>query len=506
MRSFSKIITASVLIASMAFGLASCKGGSTSSGSVTVGITQEPGTFDPFTVVAAGDQEIIFNIYEGLLKYDSKGNLNPCLAKDYEISDSADVYTFTVRDGVKFQNGQELTPNDVVYSLQKAAGLLPDSDGKALVSAFAKVKTVELTKDDPSKVRVTLKEPDSELLSFFTCAIVPAEYDTSSKDPCGTGPFKFDSYSISQNVTLSANKDYWGGAPAIDKVVFKICADMDAGLLELQSGTIDIFPHLTKDRADQLSADAYNILDNSSNMVQIFALNNKVEALSNPKVREAINYAIDRSDIIKVTMDGAGVALYAPMSPAMGKWYDSSLDGKYSKDIDKAKSLLAEAGYPDGFDLKVTVPSSYLVHVNTAVELASELSAVGIKLKIEQIDWATWLDEVYSKRNYESTVICLTSDYAPYDVIQRYASDSKDNFINYSNKEVDELIKKLPLTPGEDEKLTIYHQILNIMAEDNASCYIQDPQEMVAVSTKLEGYNVYPMYIQDMYTVKFKTA
>ena len=504
MRHFSKTITAAILLASMAFGFASCTANNASSGKVTVGITQEPGTFDPHTVVAAGDQEIIFNIYEGLMKYDSKGNLNPCLAKEYKISDSADEYTFTIRDKVKFHNGQDLTAADVVYSLQRAAGLLPGSDGTALIASFDKIKTVEVSNDDPNKVVVTLEQPDSELLSYFTVGIIPKDYENSDKSPCGTGPFKFESYSVSQNVTLSANKDYWGDKPQIDKVVFKICADMDAGLLELKSGTIDIFPHLTKDRADQLSPDAYNIMDNASNMVQIFALNNKVTPLDNPKVREAINYAISRDDIINVTMDGAGVALTTAMSPAMGKWYDKSLDGTYKKDLDKAKSLLAEAGYADGFDLKVTVPSSYLVHVNTAVELGSELSAIGIKLKIEQVDWATWLDEVYSKRNYESTVICLTSDYAPYDVLQRYSTDSKDNFINYSNAEVDELLKKIPLTPGEEDKLSLYHQILKIMTEENASCYIQDPQEIVPVSTKLEGYNVYPMYVQDMSTVKFK--
>lgn len=504
MRHFSKTITAAILLASMALGFASCTANNASSGKVTVGITQEPGTFDPHTVVAAGDQEIIFNIYEGLMKYDSKGNLNPCLAKEYKINDSADEYTFTIRDKVKFHNGQDLTAADVVYSLQRAAGLLPGSDGTALIASFDKIKTVEVSNDDPNKVVVTLEQPDSELLSYFTVGIIPKDYENSDKSPCGTGPFKFESYSVSQNVTLSANKDYWGNKPQIDKVVFKICADMDAGLLELKSGTIDIFPHLTKDRADQLSPDAYNIMDNASNMVQIFALNNKAAPLDNPKVREAINYAISRDDIINVTMDGAGVALTTAMSPAMGKWYDKSLNGTYKKDLDKAKSLLAEAGYADGFDLKVTVPSSYLVHVNTAVELGSELSAIGIKLKIEQVDWATWLDEVYSKRNYESTVICLTSDYAPYDVLQRYSTDSKDNFINYSNAEVDELLKKIPLTPGEEDKLSLYHQILKIMTEDNASCYIQDPQEIVPVSTKLEGYNVYPMYVQDMSTVKFK--
>ncbi|MBQ4190920.1 MAG: ABC transporter substrate-binding protein, partial [Clostridiales bacterium] len=237
-------------------------------------------------------------------------------------------------------------------------------------------------------------------------------------------------------------------------------------------------------------------------MVQIFALNNAVEPLNDPLVREAICLAINRQDIIEVTMGGAGVELTTAMSPAMGTYYDTSLDGTYAQDIEKAKSLLEEAGYPDGFKLTVTVPSNYLVHVNTAVELASELSAVGIDLEIEQVDWATWLDSVYTNRQYESTVICLTSDYAPYDVLQRYASTSSDNFINYSNSEVDALLAEIPTLADDDAKTELYHEILNIMVEDSASCYIQDPTTLTAVSTRLTGYSVYPMYVQDMSQVK----
>ena len=255
-------------------------------------------------------------------------------------------------------------------------------------------------------------------------------------------------------------------------------------------------------RKKQLDTTQFTIESNGSNMVQIFALNNAVAPLDDARVREAINLAINREDIIEVTMGGAGVELTTAMSPAMGSYYDTSLDGTYSQNIDEAKALLAEAGYPDGFELTVTVPSNYLVHVNTAVELASELSAVGIDLEIEQVDWATWLESVYTNREYESTVICLTSDYAPYDVLQRYASDSSDNFINYSNSEVDELLAEIPTLADTEAKTELYHQILNILVEDNASCYIQDPTTLTAVSVRLTGYSVYPMYVQDMSQVK----
>ena len=494
-----KLVTLA-LAAVCLLGLAGCTGNDSEGGTVTVGITQEPSVFDPHTVVAAGDKEILFNVFEGLYKFDSEGNLNPCLATDVEVSADSTVYSFTIRDGVTFHNGNPMTKEDVVYSLKRAAGLL-DGQEAALSTELDCISSVQISGD---QVVVTLDAPNSELLSFFTVAIIPDEVEDIGATPIGTGPFVFDSYTIGQDVTLLKNENYWiPELPYIDKAVFKITADMDAGLIELQSGTIDIYPYLTTDRAEQLDPASFNILSKGSNMVQIFALNNAKSPLNDVRVRQAINYAINRDDIISVTMDGAGVALTTAMSPAMGSYYDTSLDGTYNQDVEKAKQLLSDAGYANGFDLVITVPSNYLVHVNTAVELKSELSAIGINCTIDQVDWATWLSDVYTGRNYEATVIALTSNYAPYDVLSRYQTEDSGNFINYSNDRVDEIMAQIPLENDDEVKKELYHEVLRILCDDAASCYVQDPATIVAVSTKISGYDVYPMYVQDLSRVKF---
>lgn len=495
--SIKKKILSLVLSASVLLSFASCAG--KPSAAVTVGITQEPTTFDPHTVQAAGDEEIIFNIYEGLFRYDSKGNLNQCLASESDVKESGDDYSFKIREGVKFHNGKDLTVNDVVYSVKRAAGLLEGQDAP-LISELSNIKDCSAS---DGKVNITLKAPDSDFLNLLTFGIVPeGSGDELGKQPVGTGPFSFESYTVGVNVTLKAFADYWQGKAAVDTAVFKIVADMDAGLLELQNGQIDIFPHFTKERADQLSKDQFNILSNGSNMVQIFALNNAKAPLDNPKVREAINLAVDRDTVIKQTMDGAGLPLYGPMSPAMGSYYNKDLDGRYTRDAGKAKALLAEAGLADGFDLEITVPSEYLIHVNTAVELQSELKDAGIRVKIKQVDWSTWLSDTYNGRNFQSTVIALTSEYAPYDVMNRYISDSSGNFINYKNEKVDEIMHNIPGELDKEKRTEMYKEVQKLIADDNASCYLQDPNEIVAVSKKYEGYNVYPMYVQDLYTVK----
>lgn len=500
----TKRILAGALTLALAFSAAACtQNGDTSDadviygGEAVVGITQEPMVFDPHTVVAAGDREIIFNVYEGLYKYDSTGTLNPCLATDVVISDDASEYTFTLREGVTFHDGSEFDAADVVYSLERASELLPE------------LSSIEsITDNGDNTVTVTLSTPNSEMLSNFTTAIIPeGSADTIGDTRIGTGPFVFDSYEPGIGIVLTRNENYWNPElPYLDKVTFKVCADMDAGLLELQGGAIDIFPYLTTDRANQLDPNTFDILSLGSNMVQALFLNNAVAPFDDVRVRQALNYAVDRGEIIALTMDGAAEPLTTAMSPVMGEAYDTSLDGTYDQDIDRALELLAEAGYENGFDMTITVPSNYLVHVNTAVALADQLSAIGVNATIEQVDWATWLDRVYTQRDYEATVICLTSDYAPYDVISRYATEDDGNLINYSNPNVDEIIENLPLTIDDNERISMYRELLGYMTEDAASVYVQDPSNICAVNNRLTGYAIYPMYIQDMSTVRLASA
>lgn len=498
-----KKVLAGALTLALSFSAAACEGddiadnGEVYGGEAVVGITQEPMIFDPHTVEAAGDREILFNVYEGLYKYDSTGTLNPCLATDVEISDDASQYTFTIREGVTFHDGSELDAGDVVYSLERAT---------ELTSGFSFIDSVVDNGDNT--VTVNLSTPNSEMLSYFTVGIIPeGSGDTIGETRIGTGPFVFSSYEPGIGIVLTRNENYWQPElPYLDQVTFKVCSDMDSGLLELQSGSIDIFPYLTTDKTMQLDVNQFDILSLGSNMVQGLFLNNDVAPFDDVRVRQAMNYAVNRDEIINLIMDGAGLPLTTAMSPVMGDAYDTGLDGTYNQDIEQAQALLAQAGYADGFDMTITVPSNYLVHVNTAVALADQLSAVGINATIEQVDWATWLDRVYGGRDFQSTVICLTSDYAPYDVISRYASDADGDFINYSNPEVDALIEQIPLTVDSAERADLYHQLLGLITEDAASVYIQDPYSICAVNNRLTGYELYPMYVQDMSTVRLAAS
>ena len=175
-------------------------------GTIKVGISQDLDSLDPHTAVSAGTKEVLFNIYEGLVKPDSDGNLVEAVASSYEISDDAKTYTFTLRDGVKFHNGNEVTVDDVKYSIDRCADT---SNGGPLVSAYSIIDSVNIL--DDKTVEVCLTEPNTEFLAYMTTAIVPKDSaDTLATNPVGTGPFKYVSRNPQENIILEKNEDYWG--------------------------------------------------------------------------------------------------------------------------------------------------------------------------------------------------------------------------------------------------------------------------------------------------------
>jgi peptide/nickel transport system substrate-binding protein len=470
-------------------------------GSVVVGITQDLDSLDPHKAIAAGTKEVLFNVFEGLVKPDKEGFLVPAVASDSEISTDGKTYRFTLREGVRFHNGELVTVEDIIYSISRSAGLLETTDS-SVVMETALSNILEVKSTDEKTVEIILKEPDTELMGYLTVAIIPADYKEQSTKPIGTGPFKFVSYSPLTSFKLERNEDYWqDGRPYLDEVTFKISSNTDAAFMELQSGAIDIFPYLTDDQAMQLES-TLTIETGNMNLVQGLFLNNAVAPFDDHRVREAFNYAIDKQAILDMVAGGKGNIIGSNMFTGFSKYYED-LSGFYSYDVEKAKKLLKEAGYNNDLEFTITVPSNYQFHVNTAEVIVEQLKAVGVTAKIKLVEWSSWLTDVYKERNYQSTVIGLDAKLAPRDVLERYTSAYANNFMNYKSSEYDEIISKALVTVVEKEKIAYYKRLQAILAEDAASVYIQDPALLVAVNKELGGYTFYPVYVQDMASVYF---
>ena len=255
---------------------ASGQAGDMYGGSIVVGVQQDIDSLDPHKATAAGTKEIIFNIFEGLVKPDENGNLINAVASDYTISEDGLVYTFTLRENVKFHNGNVVTAEDVKYSLERVSGLL---DGTPLSSTLNAIESVDII--DEKTVQVTVENANTELIYSFVAAIIPAgSGEDAGADPIGTGPFSFVSYKPQEGIVLAKNPDYWQeGLPYLDQVEFKIINSADTALLELQGGTIDFYAYLTDSQAQALQG-SHQVISSPTNRVQALFLNNAVEPLN----------------------------------------------------------------------------------------------------------------------------------------------------------------------------------------------------------------------------------
>lgn len=468
-------------------------------GEITVGIAQDlDDSLDPHQTVAAGTREVLFNIFEGLVKPNSDGEMIPAVAEKYELSEDGTTYTFTLREGVKFHNGQTVTAEDVVYSINRCAAV-PEGQEKPLVAAFSAVKSVEAL--DEKTVAVTIAQRDLEFISYMTAAIIPADYENQDTAPVGTGPFKFVSRTPQQDFVMERFEDYWGAPAWLDKVTYKICENADALVMNLNGGSINLCAHLTSAQASQLNQ-SFQVLEGTMNLVQAIYLNNQAKPFDNQLVRQALCYAIDRQGIMDMVADGHGTAVGSSIYPAFTKYFLPELVDKYPHDVAKAKELLAQAGYPDGFDMTISVPNNYQPHMDTAEVVAEQLREAGINVTIQPVEWSTWLDTIYNGRQFQATVVGVdAANMTARAMLERFTSDYGKNFINYDNPAYDALFQQAINAQDEATQTDLYKQMETMLADTAANVYIQDLCDLVAMRQDLGGLKFYPIYVLDLSTV-----
>lgn len=463
-------------------------------GTVRVAMGSEPDNLDPMLSAATDTGSVMMNVFEGLLGFDEKGEFIPAIAESYTISDDQLVYTFKLKKGILFHDGKDCTAKDVKYTYEKLAGL---SGGEPLNSTLSQ-NLIKVETPDDYTVVLTLKTMDAGFLSKAAISIVEENYEDNSTQPIGTGPFKFVEYLQGQKIVLEKNENYStreDRIPSIDKVEFKIMTDENARLMALKSGDLDIAGISTGNIA--ALGDSFDIVQGPQNMVQVMALNNSVEPLNNQKVRQAICYAVDKEEIIASVVQGSGTRVDSFLSPSMAAYYNDNLN-VYDTDLEKAKALLTEAGYENGFDMTITVPSNYQTHVDTAQVIKNQLEKIGIHVEIELVEWAQWLENVYTNAQYEATIIGHSGKLDPQDFLNRFSSTYDKNYFKFSNKEYDELIAKAAATTNQSERAVLYKDCQQLLVDEAASVYIQDPNIVFAVSKKVSGLKIYPVTFFNM--------
>jgi len=464
------------------------------------GFTTEPKTLDPLNTKndTADGRSILFNVFEGLVKPDTDGNMLPCIAESWTIDRNTLVYTFTLRDGVRFHDGSFVTAADVKFSLDTAIAVG--------FNGMSNIKNVAIITD--KSVKVTLKAPDPEFLPFLAIGIVKADNKDREKNIIGTGPFFIESFTPQRDLVLKRFDGYWMNRisdekiPSLDKVTIVFYANVEALMIALRSGSID-GANLVGSFAAQLDHRYFDVIDSYSAAVQLLALNNSVPPFDDIRVRKAINYGIDIQGVIDGAFFGKGTPSGSPIIPGLSTYYDSSLS--YTYDPYKSGEILAEAGFDNTnrLSFEITVPSEYTMHVDTAQVIVNQLEHIGIDASVKLVDWNTWLSDVYRGRNFQATIISLDSPIvSARNFLARYRSDNSGNFINFLNADFDKVYDSILIETNEAKRKQLYKRAQSIITENAASVFIQDIlYYKVFRSNAFAGAKNYPLLVVDFSSI-----
>lgn len=460
--------------------------------SLSMAITVDPDGLDPQRTAAAMSFEVTNNIYDPLVRVTPAGELVGCLAESWEISSDGLQITFKLRGGVRFSNGNACDAAAVVASFERLQSDESPRSGEYANYAFEAV--------DDATVAVTMETLNVAALSDFAYAwaavVDVSAADTLANKPVGTGPYLLESWNPQTSLTLVANPAYWGEAPRTPTVVLRVIPDATTQVSALRAGDVDILWDQTGSQALIVAGDpALQVLQYPGNGVQLMAMNCKNEYLADVRVRQAINMAVDKDALIAAAWWGFGTKIGSHYPAGIAGYVDCA--DTYAFDPEAARALLAEAGHADGLTLTMRLPESYPVYVSAGQIIADSLRQVGIACNVEIVDWTTWLDDVYVGRNYDLTVVGHTGRLDPITMLARYASDSSENYFNYTNSEVDELIERYRGELDEDERRSIVEDVQKTLARDVPAVYIQSPVMVYPASAKLQGFEQYPIDVYE---------
>lgn len=447
---------------------------------LVVAFDTEPPGLDPTTNVStATSASTWMNVYEGLTIYEDDGSISPSLAASWEIED-AKVYTFTLQQGVTFHDGSTFDAEDVKFSLDKARAEESTNPKKA---NFNKIGSVEVI--DPLTVKVTLKAPSNLFLYYLAepsaAMIAPETADTNASTPVGTGPYKFVSWNRGDRIELERYDGYWSEtASDIEQVSIRYFGNSNSMGAALRAGDIDYMPAVnTLEMVQDFgSDDRYEVRVGQTQGVLSIVLNNEVEALGDKRVRQAIYHALDWRGINQVAHSGLGTPRGTHMTPVNPYYVDTAVEDRY--DVEQAQALLQEAGYGDGFDMTFKVlPQPTLVR--TAEMAAAMLSMVNIRVTIETLELAQWLDVVFKSESYDATVLTQQESWA----FLTYADPTR--FYNYDSAEFQALVKESEEAPSEEIAFEEMAEAQRFLADEMPSIWLYGVPSVSIANAKLTG-------------------
>lgn len=452
-------------------------------GSLVICVGDEPPGLDPTASASAAIDRVVYaNMFEGLVKVDRDGKLVPGLAAKWEVTPDAKVYTFHLRKGVAFHNGEPFNAQVAKWNLERGAA---EGTKNAHPEFFRVIEKIETP--DEATLRLTLKAVDA--LFLFRMAegdsvMLPMKgFENTAAAPIGTGPFKFVEWKRGDSVSMERNPTYWNPQlPYLDKVTFRFIKDPSAQVAALKAGDVDIIgwllaPELAKDIAKDKR---FKVLAGASTSEVVMSTNNKAKPFDNKLVRQAMAHAIDRKAVIELVMSGYGTIIgshWPPVTP-----YYQDLTDRFPYDPKKAKELLAKAGHPNGFDATIKLPAIYPYSQRAGEVIADMLGQVGIKLKIEIVEWGFWLDRIFKQKEFELSMIGHAEAWD----IGIYANPNY--YFQYDSQEFRDAYANALKAATEEEKAKWFGRCQEIIAEDAVNGFLFLAPALSAMKAELMNW------------------
>lgn len=495
------------LIAMLVLMLSACSGQSSNSEStggtekaatkkedntLIVGLDDDPPQLDPHISTAAVDRQVFQNIYDKLVDIDEKMEIIPGLAKTWEISEDGKTYTFNLAEGVKFHDGTPFNAEAVKFNFDR---MLDPSLGSARTSELSSVEKVEVV--DEYIVKVQLKQPFSPFLAILTdragMMVSPTAVKEKGADfsnsPVGTGPYKFVERVKQDRLVVEKSTDYWGEAPKIDKIIYRPYADENVRKTNFVSGDSDIINKIPPKDVEELKNNSNITLSEVEGIgFQGIYINTTSEPFNNKALRQAFDLVIDRDAIVKVALHGTGVPAASAIAPS--SWaYDDRIKVK-KKDIEKAKKIMADAGFPDGFSFTLKInPKPVEEQVGQMIQaMAAE---AGIKVEVEIVEFGTMLDQMDNKQ-FQATRLGWSGRVDPDGNIHPLFTTGGSINYGYSNKEMDALLNKARTTTDQNERKEIYYEAMKFGQEEVPYIFLYHETDYKAFKNYVKGFEHIP--------------
>ena len=491
-------------------------------GTLVVGLVAEPVNLDPAQVTDLNSNRVGRRIVETLVTFpDESTQVVPGLAESWAISKDGLKYTFKLRKGVSFHDGTPLNAEAVKFSIERQ--IIPEHPFNKLGKYpfanyfFGNVKAVEAV--HPQTVEFILKEPRASFLAVLTAGAASIVSPTAVRKlgvdypltPVGTGPFKFVAWDRGQRVVLEKNAGYWKHPVKIDRVIYRPIVEGQARLTELLTGALDLIVDTPPDFVPQLESNPkVMVLKQVGVHVWYLGINNQKKPFDDKRVRQALNYAVNKEALVRDVLKGTGSFSRGPVLP--NTWGADAALKAYPYDPERAKKLLAEAGYPSGFSTTLWVPESgsgMQLPVAMSTVIQSNLKAVGVNVALQTMEWGAYLAKLRTKEQDLFALSWMAGNEDPDLVMYPLLHSSQwttngPNRALYKNEKYDELLHQARLTTDQKKRAELYREAQRILVDDAPWVFVDHEIQTAAHAKRVQGFKLHPSFDLRVETISLK--